>query len=166
MNRSTLAAAAIAASTIVSGGAVAADQAANIQTIKDFYQFLENKDVPSFAELLADEAVQDMPYAPSNFMNRVETREGIHELFAGFPDATNHVRFDILAIYPTNDANVVLAEIDGMIDFKGAEKPYLQQYMTVFNFDDEGKITLFREYFNPIPFAEAVGLGKYVPAVE
>lgn len=34
----------------------------------------------------------------------------------------------------------------------------------VFKFNDVGEIRLFREYFNPIPFAEAVGLSNFVVA--
>lgn len=142
-----------------------ADAAAstNADTIRAFYAHLEAKDIPAFLDLFAEDAVQDMPYAPPGFPARVEGKTEIAKLFAGFPDATNGVAFPGLTIYPTDDPDRLIAEVGGEIEFKGADERYRQRYISIFEFED-GKIMLFREYFNPIPFAEAVGLGRFQPS--
>lgn len=123
MNIKQTLAATVVLSRAARTGPVMAGLAENVQTVRDFYQLLEEKDVARWAHLLAEDAVQDMPYSPSNFIPRVETREAIHKHFSGFPDGTSDVRLEILSIHPSTDEKIVLAEIDGMIEFKGVEKP-------------------------------------------
>lgn len=149
---------------VATAGARAAE-AANIDAIEAFYAHLEDKDIGAFLALFAEDAVQDMPYAPPGFPKRVEGLAEIGGLYEGFPDATESVSFSILSIDPAGDPNRLVAEVDGVIAFKGAAEPYRQRYIAVFEFAD-GKITLFREYFDPLPFAEATGLGAFVPNVE
>ena len=150
---------------LVAAAGARAAEAANIGAVEALYAHLEDKDVPAFLALFAEDAVQDMPYAPPGFPKRVEGVAGIAELFAGFPDATESASFSILSIAPAGDPNRLVAEIDGVIAFKGAAEPYRQRYVAVFEFAD-GKIALFREYFDPLAFAEAPGLGRFVPNAE
>jgi uncharacterized protein len=135
-------------------------RARNVEVIKQFYQTLEAKDVDAFVALFGEDGVQDMPYSPPGHPRRVETRTEIARLYAGFPNATNAVRFPNLRIYQSDDPNRMFVEVDGYVEFKGAAQPYRQSYMNIFEFRD-GQIQLFREYYNPIPFAEAIGIGRY-----
>ena len=47
------------------------------QTVTDFLTALEDKDMDRFAELWAEDAVQDMPFSPANFPERVEGKKCI-----------------------------------------------------------------------------------------
>lgn len=149
---------------VATAGARAAE-AANIGTVEAFYAHLEDKDLPAFLALFAENAVQDMPYAPPGFPKRVDGLADIAGLYEGLPDATDSMSFSILSLDPTGDPNRLIAEIDGVIAFKGASEPYRQRYIAVFEFAG-GKITLFREYFDPLAFAEATGLGTFVPKAD
>lgn len=115
----------------------------------------------AFFALMAGDAVQEMPYAPPGFPAEVVGREAIAALFAGFPEATHAVRFPGLVIHETDGPDRLIAEVGGHIEFKAAAEPYRRSYITVFEFRD-GLIARIREYFDPIPFAEATGLGRYV----
>ena len=150
---------------LVGMAAARAAEAANIGTVEAFYAHLEVKDMGAFLAQFAEDAVQDMPYAPPGFPKRVEGLAEIAGLYEGFPDATESVSFSVLSVDPAGDPNRLIAEVDGVIAFKGVEQPYRQRYIAVFEFED-GQIKLFREYFNPLPFAEATGLGTFVPTAE
>ena len=147
---------------VTQAGERAADsqRGANLRAVEAFYANLERKDMTGFLELFREDAVQDMPYAPPGFPSKVEGRSGIAALFADFPTATDDVSFSDLTIYPTDNPNRLIAEVSGRIEFKGNDAPYHQNYVSIFEFED-GRISLFREYFNPLPFAEATGLGRF-----
>jgi uncharacterized protein len=146
--------------TMVAQSDVAAVRARNVEVITQFYRTLETKDIRAFIALFAENGVQDMPDATQGHPRRVETRAEIARLYAGFPEATNAVQFPNLRIYQSDDPNRMFVEVDGYVEFKHAPQPYQQSYINIFEFRD-GQITLFREYYNPIPFAEAIGIGRF-----
>lgn len=59
--------------------------------------------------------------------------------------------------YPSmRDPNRVLAEYRGEIEVLATGRPYNNHYCGLFHLHD-GRITLFREYYNPIVLTEAFG---------
>lgn len=128
------------------------------QAVRDFLTSLETKDMNAFANVWAENAVQDMPYAPEGFPRRVEGRDNLIQHYAEWPQVSGAANFtDELVFYPMEDPTMVFAEWQGRVEIIPTGRIYEQRYGGVFQVEDN-QIVLFREYFNPIVFVEAFGL--------
>ena len=126
--------------------------------VREFLGALEEKDMERFASVWADDAVQHMPYAPENFPERVVGKENILKHYANWPENAGAANFTSdLVFYPMSDPEMVFAEFKGDVDVIPTQRKYQQSYGGLFHVAD-GKITLFREYFNPGPFVYAFAL--------
>ncbi|MEB3358517.1 MAG: nuclear transport factor 2 family protein [Synechococcales bacterium] len=130
------------------------------QAVRDFLTSLETKDMEAFAAVWAEDAVQDMPYAPEGFPRRVEGRDNLIQHYGAWPEVSGEANFtDELVFYPMQDPTMVFAEWHGVVEIIPTGRIYDQRYGGLFQVVD-GKIVLFREYFNPIVFVEAFGLNE------
>ena len=129
--------------------------------VRQFLEGLEAKDMERVNSVWAEDAVQEMPYAPRGvgFPKRVEGREALIRHYAGWPgnardpDYTSELRF-----LPSADADLVIAEFRGVTQIVPTGLTYDQRYIGVFQIDEEGKIAMFREYFDPTVSVEAFAL--------
>ncbi|MBX7482159.1 nuclear transport factor 2 family protein [Qipengyuania qiaonensis] len=136
--------------------------------VRQFLVGLEAKDMDQVNAVWAEDAVQEMPFAPRGvgFPNRVEGREALLRRYSGWPqnaldpDYTSELRF-----LPSADPDLVIAEFRGTTHIVPTGRTYDQRYIGVFQIDDDGKIALFREYFDPTVFVEAFALPS-VPALD
>lgn len=130
------------------------------QAVRTFLTSLETKDMAAFASVWAEDAVQDMPFAPEGFPKRVEGRENLIQHYAAWPEISGAASFtDALVVYPMGDPTMVFAEWRGSVDIISTGRIYNQRYGGLFHVVN-GKIVLFREYFDPIVFSEAFGLER------
>ena len=128
------------------------------QTVIDFLTSLENKNMDKFATVWAEDAVQDMPFSPEGFPKRVEGKEGVIKHYAAWPEISGKANFtDKLIFYPMQDPTMVFAEWRGDVEIISTGRQYKQRYGGLFHVVD-GKIELFREYYDPIVFKYAFGL--------
>ena len=128
----------------------------NQQVIKDFLALLEAKNIDAWIELWAKDGVQEMPYSPPGFPNRIEGKSAIYRHYSGLPNAYSRMAFPDLKIYPMLDPDWLLAEYRGEIDIAATGRAYNNHYCALFHLRD-GQIVLFKEYFNPIILSEAFG---------
>ena len=128
------------------------------QTVIDFLTALENKDMDKFAELWAEDAVQDMPFSPEEFPKRVAGLANLIQHYSAWPEISGQANFtNNLVFYPMQDSTMVFAEWHGDVEIIPTGRQYKQQYSGLFHVVD-GKIELFREYYDPIVFKDAFGL--------
>ena len=126
--------------------------------VRMFLESLESKDMQAFASVWADDAVQELPYAPEGFPKIVRGKQALIEHYAAWPknsgaaDFTSELRF-----FPMQDAEWVFATFTGNVDVIPTGRKYNHVYGGLFHVTG-GKITLFREYFDPAPFRYAFGL--------
>ncbi|WP_322067024.1 PhzA/PhzB family protein [Burkholderia ubonensis] len=101
--------------------------------------------------LLAPDYVMELPYAPPG-MRRRDTSEHhnaradwLRDVFLTWRRTNGPV------IYETTDPKVFWVEAggEGLTRFWGTPMPYLNDFAIMFVVED-GKVKLFREYFNPI----------------
>ncbi|MGB3456707.1 MAG: nuclear transport factor 2 family protein [Litorimonas sp.] len=131
------------------------------QTVWDFLTGLEDKDMDRVNGVWAEDAVQHMPYTPHgvDFPSEVVGRDALIRQYAGWPDNAGKADFTSeLRFYPTVDPQIVVAEYRGVSAIIPTGRTYDQRYLGLFHVDPEGRIELFREYFNPEVFAHAFGL--------
>lgn len=129
--------------------------------VRQFLEGLEGKEMDRVNAVWADDAVQEMPFAPRgvNFPSRVEGRDALIRQYAAWPDnARNPDYTSELRFLPSADADLVVAEYRGTVEIVPTQRSYDQRYIGVFEIDEEGKIALFREYFDPTVFVEAFAL--------
>lgn len=128
----------------------------NEKTVLGFFQNLMKKDLKAFGELLAADAVQEMPFAA--------VLEGLEPAWHGkekilaynnkaIPGRRDHV-FYIDHLHQTTDTNIIVVEARAKSTIIENGRVYDQRYVFIFHLRD-GKIFLNREYFNPIIFQKA-----------
>lgn len=123
-----------------------------------FLTSLEEKDMAKLASVWGDDAVQDMPYSPEGHPKRVVGKANLIKLYSGWPENAGAADFTSqLVFYPMQNPQMVFAEFKGDVAIVPTGRQYEQSYAGLFHVVDE-KITLFREYYDPAPFAWAFGL--------
>jgi len=128
------------------------------EAVVTFLSALESKDMEAFAAVLAEDVVQDMPYSPVGFPKRVSGRDDLIAHYAMWPEISGEADFtDALVFHTMQDPERVFVEYTGEVEILTTGRIYRQIYGGLFHVEN-GKITLFREYYDPIVFAEAFGL--------
>jgi len=114
-------------------------------------------DIERWLELFAEDAVVEFPYANSlGLPERLEGREAIRGYFAGTPKSFLGLTFRNLRRYITTDPEMVIAEVHGSATIASTGRPYEQDYIMMLK-TKEGRISLYREYWDPIPGLRAFG---------
>lgn len=130
------------------------------QAVLDFLIGLETKDMDKVNSVWAADAVQDMPYVPEGWNHQVIGKEALIAQYAGWPDASGQATFtDTLIFYPMQDPQTVYVEFTGEVEIVPTGRTYRQTYGSLFHVE-HGKITLYREYFDPREFERAFGLAE------
>jgi hypothetical protein len=131
------------------GGARREDVAArSVAATREFFAALEAADIPRFLEVWAENGVQEMPYAPAGFPQRLDGRAAIERQYGPLPAAFESMRFPVQMIAATDDPRVVVAQFGGSIALKSGGR-YDNRYVGVFRYNDEGKLAHYYEYFDP-----------------
>ena len=128
------------------------------QVVLDFLTGLENKDMEKVNSVWAEDAVQDMPYVPDGWDHKIIGKEALIAQYAGWPEIAKEASFtDALIFYPMQDPQTVYVEFEGEVQVVPTGRTYRQTYGSLFHVEN-GKITLYREYFDPREFKRAFGL--------
>ena len=133
-------------------------RATNQQTVRDFLRLLSEKDLDNWINLWTEDAVQDMPFSPPEFPSRLEGREAISKHYSSLPQAVGKIDFLDLKLYTMQDPDWILAEYCGEIEVLATGRLYKNRYCGLFYLRN-GKIALFREYYNPLTLREGFGSG-------
>jgi len=130
------------------------------KAVRDFLTALEEKDMEKFAGVWAEDAVLEMPYAPEGFPERVAGREDLIKHYAAWPQNSGKADFTSqLVFHPLRDPERIFVEFKGAVEIVPTGRLYHQSYGGLFHVAN-GKIKLFREYFDPAPFKWAFGLDE------
>lgn len=128
------------------------------QVVRDFLTSLEEKDMQKFANVWAEDAVQDMPYSPEGFPKRVEGKANLIKHYSAWPEISGDANFTKnLVMHGMQDPELVYVEYKGVVDVVPTKRTYKQTYGGLFHVEN-GKIKLFREYYDPAAFAYAFDL--------
>lgn len=120
-----------------------------------FLTGLENKDMETVNSLWTDYAVHDMPYVPKGWEHQLVGKEALVAQYASWPQVTGEASFtDSLIFYSMTDPQAIFVEFDGIVEVLATGETYRQTYGCLFHVED-GKITLYREYFDPCEYERA-----------
>lgn len=113
-------------------------------------------DMSGFADLWAVDGTMEFPFAPSGYPQRVEGREAVREYVRDYTDSFDVREITSRTVHTTTDPDTVVVEMElaGLAVRVG--RPYRMRYVTVITARD-GEIASYREYWNPLAAAEAMG---------
>jgi ketosteroid isomerase-like protein len=129
----------------------------NMAIASRYIDAINRWDFEAMRELLAEDAVFEMPYAPEGFERRFVGRENIVafiETVPGFIDAEN--LHDVRLETSHSDPGEVIAEYRSDMVIKPTGAEYRNEYVSRFTVRD-GQITRFAEYYDPIRLVVALG---------
>lgn len=130
----------------------------NKETVKRFFQLLEQEDIPAFIELFAANGRQVNPYASGLFPDGATGKEELTNYWAPVPSNFDGMQFPIEELYAMEDPSRVFVKYTGKIKLKNDAGWYENNYYSTFKFDDQGKILEYVEIFNPIVAARGFGM--------
>ncbi len=130
----------------------------NEQIVRKFLSLLATKQLDQWLELWADEGVQETPFAPPTFPPYIRGKAEIEQLYSNLPKIYGDTSFPGLQIYPMLDPDWVLIEYQIEAEITTSNQLYTNRYCGLFHLRDlDGKILLYKAYFNPLSFIESLG---------
>lgn len=130
----------------------------NKETVRQFFQALEQEDVEALVDLFAEDAKHINPYHSDLFPTGAEGKEGIRAYWTPVFPNFDGMKFPIEEIYAMEDPQIVYVKFKGEITLKDNVGQYNNDYYSTFKFDEAGKIIEYVEIFNPITAARGFGL--------
>lgn len=114
-------------------------------------------DMEAWSNLLADDAIMEIPYAAAiGAPSRLEGKSNIYNYVQAGISQMSNLTFTNVRKYPTSDPNVLWAEYHGEALISATGRQYQQDYVTRMEIKD-GKIVYLCDYFNPTAVIYAFG---------
>jgi ketosteroid isomerase-like protein len=138
----------------------------NMTVVERYIHAINRWDFEVQRELLAEDAVFEMPYAPEGFQRRFSGRDEIIAFVETIPaiiDAEN--LHDLRLETYQSDPGEIVAEYRSDMVIKTTGAAYRNEYVSRFTVRD-GRITRFAEYYDPIRLVVALGGSVQSAAIE
>jgi ketosteroid isomerase-like protein len=125
--------------------------------LESAFDCLLNNNVDGWVNHWAEEGRIEFPFAPAGYVARVEGKAAIAEYMSSLPAKFEFRRFDVLTAY--SDASGQQAVVEFACEGTALEtrRPYNQHYVALLTFDADGKILVYRDFWNPLVAIEAFG---------
>ncbi|MBU9709551.1 nuclear transport factor 2 family protein [Paenibacillus sp. AK121] len=121
-----------------------------------FTSNLLEENMEQWISLFDDNAVFEFPYAPKHFVQVLQGKAAIYEYIKEFPSILRIQHFSSPTIHTTTDPGLFVAEFTSEAQAVSTGKPYNQTYISVIKLKN-GKITHYKDYWNPLVALEALG---------
>ena len=122
----------------------------NLQTAKDFMATLASGDMGKLMDFWADDGVLEFPFHLPGATDCIAGKSKITEYFNGTTGKKKPFAFPITGSYSMLDPKQVLIEFEGKLQNLVTGEHYTNKYVVLFQFNEVGKVTLFREYFDSL----------------
>jgi ketosteroid isomerase-like protein len=107
------------------------------------------------ADLYAEDAVIELPFAPAGVPQRSQGREGFRSRFAGAGEVRKVVKADNVVVHETTDPEVIVAEFDLSSEVSASGKVFSSTYVMVMTVHG-GEIVHSRDYSNSAATTELI----------
>lgn len=129
----------------------------NVATVRRYIDAINRWDFDTKQELLAEDAVFEMPFAPEGFQRRFVGRDEILAFVRTIPALIDSENLHAVTIETyASDPGELLAEYRSEMVINTTGATYRNEYLSRFTVR-EGKITRFAEYYDPIRLVVALG---------
>lgn len=125
------------------------------EAMTQFLELVVQADIPRWLALWSDDAVFEYPFAPPGYPSEVRGKEAISNHFKDFPDFIRFFEFTEVQMHPMLDPEMLITEFACRGEIVATGKPYHQKYIGVLEMTG-GKISRYRDYWNPLVFLDAV----------
>ena len=116
--------------------------------INELLDLVEQFKMDELQNRYAVDGVLELPNRPSGLKRTMTGRDEIGKFLRTLPKALSSLKFPERRIYSTTTPNLAVAEYKG-VGLTHQGRPYDNTYIAVFQFNDDGEILLWREYFDP-----------------
>lgn len=130
-------------------------QGAGWAVVAAFFDRLARRDMEAFFDLWAEDGVFEMPFTAPGLEPRYPGLAAVRRFFTVFRNSLGVVRFVVTSATPLGGDAGFVVEGRGECE-TAAGKPYRNQYVWVVHLRG-GKLTLFREYSNPLVIIDGFG---------
>ncbi len=128
------------------------------ELVERMFRGLVARDADAFVELLAPDAVFEIPFVipgmPTRLVGREEIRAHLAQRWSGTSGIEVHGIYP--QVYETADPEMVFVENEVDMTVPGAERTRVRASVNVVRVRD-GMVTLFRDYMDTARFARLVG---------
>jgi uncharacterized protein len=124
---------------------------------RQFIRRIEAKNVQALSNILAENVVLEQPYQLPGRPNRFEGNLAVQGFLQGINQTFSTIRFENLRTIVSADGQTVTLEAQGDFVIAANGLPYQNVYIIVLQIED-GKITVIREYFNPLINAQVFNI--------
>ncbi|MFD8379831.1 nuclear transport factor 2 family protein [Streptomyces sp. NPDC059679] len=121
-------------------------------------------DMLGFADLWAADGTMEFPFAPPGRPSRLEGREAVREYLRDYTDLLDARAVTHDVRHRTEDPNALIVEwaVEGIAVRTG--RPYRMAYVAFITVED-GEITSYRDYWNPLAAGQVLGILDELTAV-
>ncbi|OLY94354.1 hypothetical protein SAMN05444008_10561 [Cnuella takakiae] len=126
-----------------------------LQAFKHHLDYLSSGRIREWVDLFTEDGVLEFPYGPKNFPQKVSGNKELYEYMKNFPEHFK-VSFENLHFHPTEEPTLVIAEFTSNGHALATGKPYHQKYISVVTTTQDGKITRYVDFWNPLVAMEAI----------
>lgn len=116
-------------------------------------------DVPAILDLCADDVVFEFPFAPPGRPTAVSGKGPLGRYLTAVPSRVQFDRLSNFEPHQTLDPDVAVIEMTAAGKIKDTGEPYDQSYVVVLT-AREGRITRYRDYWNPLKALPAAAPGE------
>lgn len=116
--------------------------------VKTFYALLEQKDLTNWKKLWTNNATNSFPYANDLIEKELIGIQSIIDFWSGSPDLYARLKFDVLECFEKENCVVVFFTSKNLL--KDEDTFYEDKQIGVFEFDQDGLILSYEEYFDPL----------------
>ncbi|HTL85302.1 MAG TPA: nuclear transport factor 2 family protein [Acidimicrobiia bacterium] len=120
----------------------------NADRVRAMFALINTMDIDALIEYFADDAVMELPFAPGQMPKEYRGKASAYDFQSSVKGTFSEFSMMLDSVYETTDPQVVIAEHHAHAVVAGNGRPYDNRYITIFTFDDDGKITNWREYYD------------------
>ena len=110
----------------------------------------------TFLDMFAGDGILECPFAPPGALRRLAGKQAIAAYYRRLTAVQGSDGMVLTASYAAEDRNCALLEYDGIVRNRRDGGTYRQRYLAVVTISD-GRVALFREYWNPLPLVASFG---------
>ena len=127
------------------------------QVLERRRELLLNQDTDGFVDLFAPDGAIELPFAGPDLPPRLDGQQAIRDFSSRAAASPLRIEdLETVALHHTSDPEVVIVELLSRVTLATTDRKLAVRSIQVFRIRD-GKIVLFRDYFNPNGLADALG---------
>lgn len=130
------------------------NQSLVLEAAQKYFSIVKGVSINNWMKLWAEDAIVEFPFAPGQYPKRLEGRNAIYEYYKAAAPVFELQGEKPLVMYPSSDPLVAVFEVSMDFRILSTGKDYSQDYICVVKIRDDGRIVLYREYWDPVRVLE------------